>query len=154
MINTSKIVAGWALGGLVIGLIFALLAAGPGGAGAFLIPLGLVLGFCFSVLHCLVLFFFEKFTDFKRLVPLAGLTILVSLNYLDLMYNDYTCEISETDSLVKAVNYTKKIGYKEEFLGKTGYKLESTCEYGFEYESKEHFNLVIVDANGHARLND
>lgn len=70
------------------------------------------------------------------------------------MYIDYTCEISEIDSLAIAIDYTKQIGYKEEFLSKKGYKLEGVCEYGFEYESKENYRLVIVGTNGHARLND
>jgi len=154
MHNTWKILITWLSVGLASGVVLAVLAVGPGGASVIFIPLGALLGVIFSSLHCLVLFVLEKSKKKNRLFPAGFLLAFCATYFSILKYNEYTCVISGSDSFIKATEYIDKIGFDLQYLDTTGYKLKGSCEYGFEYKSKESYRLIIIDSTGRARLNN
>ena len=52
-----------------------------------------------------------------------------------------------------ALSFLDTIEYDPQFLSTKPYKLD-WCELGFEYESPEHFRLIIISTDGTARLNE
>jgi len=113
----------------------------------------LTIGVFVSLLHCVVLKVRKRHMSYGVFLFPAILGVLVS-NYLwDFYYTQYTCDISESESLKKALLFLNEIEYDPRYMETTPRKLD-WCELGFHYESLEHFRLIIVDRDGRVRLND
>lgn len=150
-----KIILFWIGAGACLGLFtaFFIIGSSAGGAGAIFFPIGVLLGSVISVLHCILLFVFSKRRKLKQLAPPAVVLSLVAVVVISNKVSELTCDISALKSLEQAILYSEQIGYDIKYLNKTGYRLDG-CKYGFEYSSKDHFRLFIVDITGNVKLND
>ena len=113
----------------------------------------LTIGVYFALLHCVVLKVRKKYTSYSVFLFPFILSVLVGDYLIDFYYTEYTCNISESESLEKALLFLDEIEYDPRFMQTKPRRLD-WCELGFDYESLEHFRLIIVDRNGRVRLND
>jgi len=150
-----KVISLWILSGILLGLFFAFGIAGPspGGGGAVFLPIGFLLGVVLSIIHCFVIFYLDKDRKLKHLTPVGIVLALFATNYISGYVAELTCEISESNSRIRAIEYSESIGFESKYLTMKPFKLDG-CKLGFEYSSHDNFRLVIVDENGSVRLND
>ena len=113
----------------------------------------LTIGVYVALLHCVVLKVRKKYTSYSVFLFPAILNVPVSDYLFDFYHTEYTCDISESESLKKALLFLDKIEYDPQFMQTKPRRLD-WCELGFDYESLEHFRLIIVDRDGRVRLND
>jgi hypothetical protein len=153
MWQSTKLTIKWILFGFIAGFFLALAGAGPGGASAIFILLGVEFGALTSVIHNIWLFYKDEYRKKAHLIP----PFLIVAVILSSVVSDYiveaNCNISEVDYFNRAKVYVQKSGWPLEFLKSEPYVLGG-CELGFEYESLDHFNLIIVSPDGDVRLND
>lgn len=153
MWQSTKLTIKWILFGFIAGFFLASAGAGPGGASAIFILLGVMFGALTSVIHNIWLFYKDGYRKKTHLIP----PFLIVAVFLSSVVSDYiveaNCNISEVDYFNRAKVYVQKAGWPLEFLKSEPHVLGG-CELGFEYESLEHFNLIIVSPDGDVRLND
>jgi len=113
----------------------------------------LILGVYASLVHCAFLKVKRKESSFGIFVLPSFVALLVSWELIAFYHTEYSCAISELKSLKSALSFLNTIEYDPQFMSKKPYKLD-WCELGFEYESSEHFRLIIVSADGTVRLNE
>lgn len=113
----------------------------------------LTLGVYTSLLHCAFLKVKQQKSSYSLFILPSFVAFLVSWELIAFYHTEYTCSISESRSLELAVSFINEIGYDPQFMSKKPYKLD-WCELGFEYESLDHFRLIIVSADGTVRLNE
>lgn len=153
MWQSTKLTIKWILFSFIVGFILAVAGAGPGGASAIFIFLGVAVGAGISVIHNIWIFYKDEHRTKAHLMPSVLILAVVCFSVIDDFIVEANCNISEMDYFNKAQAYVQKLGWPLEFLKPEPYVLGG-CELGFKYESLEHFNLIIVSADGDVRLND
>lgn len=113
----------------------------------------LKIGIFVALLHCILLKIRKRDTSYSVFLFPVIISFLVSDYLFDFYYTQYTCDISESESLKKALLFLDKIEYDPRFMQTKPRRLD-WCELGFDYESQDHFRLIIVDRDGRVRLND
>ena len=111
------------------------------------------LGVYASFLHCVFIKIRQKSSSYGLFVLPSLVVFLVSWQLITFYHTKFTCTISEPKSLESALSFLDTIEYDPQFLSTKPYKLD-WCELGFEYESPEHFRLIIISTDGTARLNE
>ncbi|WP_341501170.1 hypothetical protein [Gallaecimonas sp. GXIMD4217] len=135
------------------GFFLAIAGAGPGGVSAIFIFLGLALGAILSLFHSIFRYYKDENSKRVHLIASAIMLLLVGFPIVGGLIAESNCTTSKTDSFVKAKTYIEGLGWPLRFLKQDAHEL-SGCELGFEYESLEHFRLVIVSPDGQVRLNE
>ena len=153
MWKSIKLTLKWILFGFISGFFLAVAGAGPGGASAIFIFLGLALGAVLSIVHNIWRYYQDESRKLVNLIPSGVILLIVCFPIVTNIIVEANCTTSETGSLAKAKVYVEKLGWPIGFLKPDAYEL-SGCELGFEYESLEHFRLIIVSPDGSVRLND
>ena len=113
----------------------------------------LTLGVYASLFHCAFIKLRHKTLSYSLFVLPSFLVFLVSWQLIAFYHTKFTCTISEPESLKAAMTFLETIEYDPQFMSKKSYKLD-WCKLGFEYESPEHFRLIIVSADGTVKLNE
>lgn len=152
MLKGFKILFGWLIAGFLIDLGIANLYHAPNTSMSIKttwIRAGLYLSF----IHCLILKVKKPNTAFRILIPSGFFVFIISEHFYGFYTVEKNCLISESDSLKSAIEYVKKINYDTRYLSKEPYKLDWR-KLGFEYNSLDHYRLIIVSDDGTARLND
>ena len=106
-----------------------------------------------SLLHCIFIKIRRKSLSYGLLVLPSLFVSLVSWQLISFYHSEFTCTISEPESLKAAITFLEKIKYDPQFMNQKPYKLD-WCEIGFEYKSPDHFRLIIVSTDGTVKLND
>jgi len=106
-----------------------------------------------SLFHCFYLSMRNKRLDIFRLLP----SIIVFIVMLDVYVTDYfleaSCVINQNKSHIVAKKFIEKLSWEQKYLIREPMKFKG-CKLGFEYNSTEHFRLVIVSQDGSVRLNE
>lgn len=113
----------------------------------------LILGVYASLLHCAFIKVKRKGSSYGLFVLPSFVAFLVSWELIAFYHTEYTCTISESKSFQSASSFLDTIEYDPQYMSTKPYKLD-WCELGFEYESPEHYRLIIVSADGTVRLNE
>jgi hypothetical protein len=153
MWQSIKLTIKWIVFGFIAGFFLASAGAGPGGASAIFIALGVAFGACTSVIHNIWLYYKDEHRDKAHLIPSGLILVVFCFSVISDYIVEANCNISEVNYFDRAKVYVQKSGWPLEFLKSEPYVL-GDCELGFEYESLEHFNLIIVSPDGDVRLND
>jgi hypothetical protein len=106
-----------------------------------------------SIVHNIWRYYQDESRKLVNLIPSGVILLIVCFPIVTNIIVEANCTTSETGSLAKAKVYVEKLGWPIGFLKPDAYEL-SGCELGFEYESLEHFRLIIVSPDGSVRLND
>ena len=113
----------------------------------------LTLGVYFSLLHCVFIKVKRKGSSYALFIIPSFVVFLLSWQLIAYYYTESTCTISESKSFHSALSFLDTIEYDPQYMHTKPYKL-GRCELGFEYESPEHFRLIIVSADGTVRFNE
>ncbi|MAA70389.1 MAG: hypothetical protein CL679_01550 [Bermanella sp.] len=152
MLKGLKILFGWLIAGFLIDLAIANIYHAPNTSMS-IKTTWLTVGLYLSFIHCLIIKVKKPNTAFRILIPSGFFVIIISEHFYSFYTVEKNCLISESDSLKSAIEYVKEINYDPRYLSKKPYNLD-WCKLGFEYNSLDHYRLVIVSDDGTARLND
>lgn len=153
MWKSIKVTLKWILFGFLVGFCLAVAGAGPGGASAIFLFLGIVLGAILSIVHSLIRYYRDENREKLHLIP-SGITFLfICFPFVSNLIIQTNCSISKTESFTIAQRYVKEQGLYPSFLKPEAYKLRG-CELGFEYGKVESTTLEIVTSDGSVRFND
>ncbi|MCJ8313384.1 MAG: hypothetical protein HRU38_14200 [Saccharospirillaceae bacterium] len=152
MISVLKLLILWAMGGLLFGIVFAILGVGAGGASVIFIPVFFIIGIIFCTFHCIIYFVIGKNRNIFQFLPLS----LIILYFVGFQINEYikesNCNISEQESMIIALTFASNNGLDLKYLERHAQKL-SGCRLGFTYDSPDRYKAVIVNSDGSAELN-